>query len=81
MQWLQTLDLRVGVLEGPHAAPDFFQSSGIEALFDQGRYLAILSNVDKDLLELSIGRLGVRPDLAITRAEADLVKPQERNRP
>jgi len=36
------------------------------AFVAQGRYLAILSNGDRDLLELSLGRLGIRPDLAIT---------------
>jgi 2-haloalkanoic acid dehalogenase type II len=49
--------------------------SALRALVDQGRYLAILSNVDKDLLELSIGRLGVRPDLAITAEDARSYKP------
>jgi 2-haloacid dehalogenase len=49
--------------------------SALRALVDQGRYLAILSNVDKDLLELSIGRLGIRPDLAITAEEARSYKP------
>jgi 2-haloacid dehalogenase len=49
--------------------------TALRALVDQGRYLAILSNVDKDLLELSIGRLGVRPDLAITAEEARSYKP------
>jgi 2-haloacid dehalogenase len=51
--------------------------SALRALVDQGRYLAILSNVDKDLLELSIGRLGIRPDLAITAEEARSYKPAE----
>lgn len=45
------------------------------ALVDQGRRLAILSNVDRDLLELSIGRLGIRPDLAITAEDARSYKP------
>ncbi len=45
------------------------------ALVGQGRYLAILSNVDRDLLELSIGRLGIRPDLAITAEDAHSYKP------
>jgi 2-haloacid dehalogenase len=49
--------------------------AALRALVDQGRYLAILSNVDKDLLELSIGRLGIRPDLAITAEEARSYKP------
>ena len=50
--------------------------SALRALVDQGRFLAILSNVDKDLLELSIGRLGIRPDLAITAEDARGYKPQ-----
>jgi 2-haloacid dehalogenase len=49
--------------------------SALRALVDQSRYIAILSNVDKDLLELSIGRLGIRPDLAITAEEAQSYKP------
>src|SRR5882672_11072078 len=40
--------------------------AALRALDHQRRYLAILSNVDRDLLELSLGRLGIRPDLAIT---------------
>ena len=51
--------------------------AALRALVEQGRYLAILSNVDKDLLELSIGRLGIRPDLAITAEEARSYKPAE----
>ena len=49
--------------------------AALRALVDQGRYLAILSNVDKDLLELSIGRLGIRPDLAITAEDSRSYKP------
>jgi len=49
--------------------------AALRALVDQGRYLAILSNVDRDLLELSIGRLGIRPDLAITAEDAHSYKP------
>jgi len=47
----------------------------LRALVDQGRYLAILSNVDRDLLELSIGRLGIRPDLAVTAEDCHSYKP------
>ena len=47
----------------------------LRTLVDQGRHLAILSNVDRDLLELSIGRLGIRPDLAITAEDARSYKP------
>ena len=49
--------------------------AALRALADQGRYLAILSNVDRDLLELSIGRLGIRPDLAITAEDSHSYKP------
>ncbi|MDQ2914155.1 MAG: HAD hydrolase-like protein [Chloroflexota bacterium] len=49
--------------------------AALRALVDQGRYLAILSNVDRDLLELSIGRLGIRPDLAITAEDCGSYKP------
>jgi 2-haloacid dehalogenase len=47
----------------------------LRALVKQGRYLAILSNVDRDLLELSIGRLGVLPDLMITGEDSRSYKP------
>jgi 2-haloacid dehalogenase len=50
-------------------------ASALRALVEQGRYLAILSNVDRDLLELSIGRIGVRPDLAITAEDCGSYKP------
>ena len=50
-------------------------SAALRALVDQGRYIAILSNVDRDLLELSIGRLGIRPDIAITAEDARSYKP------
>jgi|SRR5919204_1983817 2-haloalkanoic acid dehalogenase type II len=49
--------------------------TALRALVDQGRYLAILSNVDRDLLELSIGRIGLRPDLAITAQDCGSYKP------
>jgi 2-haloacid dehalogenase len=49
--------------------------AALRALIAQGRYLAILSNVDRDLLEMSIGRLGIRPDLAVTAEDAHSYKP------
>lgn len=49
--------------------------AALRALVEQGRYLAILSNVDRDLLELSIGQLGIRPDLAITAEDSHSYKP------
>ena len=50
-------------------------SAALRALVDQGLYIAILSNVDRDLLELSIGRIGIRPDLAITAEDCGSYKP------
>jgi 2-haloacid dehalogenase len=50
-------------------------AAALRALADRGRYLAILSNVDRDLLELSIGRIGIRPDLAITAEDSGSYKP------
>jgi 2-haloacid dehalogenase len=50
-------------------------ADALRALVGQGRSLAILSNVDRDLLELSIGRIGVRPDLAITAEDCGSYKP------
>ena len=44
-------------------------------LRERGRKLAILSNVDRDLLESSIASLGVRPDLAITAQDCGSYKP------
>jgi 2-haloacid dehalogenase len=49
--------------------------AALRALVDQGRYFAILSNVDRDLLELSIGRLGIRPDVAVTAEDCGSYKP------
>jgi 2-haloacid dehalogenase len=50
--------------------------AALRALVAQGRFIAILSNVDRDLLELSIGRLGIRPDLSVTAEDARGYKPQ-----
>jgi 2-haloacid dehalogenase len=47
----------------------------LRALGERGRKLAILSNVDRDLLASSIARLGVRPDLAITAEDSGSYKP------
>lgn len=44
-------------------------------LRSRGYRLAILSNVDRDLLEHSIRHLGVTPDLAITAEDARSYKP------
>ena len=50
-------------------------SVALRAVRDRGWKLAILSNVDRDLLEISIGHLGVRPDLAITAEDCGSYKP------
>jgi 2-haloalkanoic acid dehalogenase type II len=47
----------------------------LRLLRERGRRLAILSNVDRDLLEHSIARIGVRPDLAITAEDCGSYKP------
>ncbi|HEV8535613.1 MAG TPA: HAD family hydrolase [Candidatus Limnocylindria bacterium] len=49
--------------------------AALGALRDRGRKLAILSNVDRDLLESSIVRLGIRPDLAVTAEDSGSYKP------
>ncbi len=57
------------------SGPSSIRAAFSRSFVDQGRFLAILSNVDRDLLELSIGRLGIRPDLAITAEDAHSYKP------
>jgi 2-haloacid dehalogenase len=47
----------------------------LRELTGRGWRLAILSNTDPDLLAASIERIGVRPDLTITVAEAGSYKP------
>src|SRR5919197_4134970 len=47
----------------------------LRALRAQGRRIAILSNVDRDLLAASIEWLGVAPDLAVTAEDAGSYKP------
>lgn len=47
----------------------------LRALRDRGYKLAILSNVDRDLLEASIRQIGVEPDLAVTADDARSYKP------
>lgn len=49
--------------------------ASLRALRESGRKIAILSNVDRDLLELSIAKLGIRPDLAITAEDSGSYKP------
>jgi 2-haloacid dehalogenase len=47
----------------------------LQALRERGYRLAILSNVDRDLLASSIARLGLEPDLAVTAEDARSYKP------
>ena len=47
----------------------------LRALRERGRKVAILSNVDRDLLASSIALLGVPPDLAITAEDCGSYKP------
>ena len=47
----------------------------LATLRGRGLRIAILSNVDRDLLELSVARLGLRPDLAITAQDCGSYKP------
>src|SRR5712691_1942481 len=49
--------------------------AALRALRAQGRRLAILSNVDRDLLGASIVHLGVEPDLAVTAEDCRSNKP------
>jgi 2-haloalkanoic acid dehalogenase type II len=49
--------------------------AALRVLRERGRKLAILSNVDRDLLEASIGHFGIRPDLAITAQDCGSYKP------
>ena len=50
-------------------------AASLRALRHAGLRLAILSNVDRDLLALSIGRLGVSPDAIVTAEDAGSYKP------
>ncbi|HKW78580.1 MAG TPA: HAD family hydrolase [Candidatus Limnocylindria bacterium] len=49
--------------------------SALRAIRDAGRRIAILSNVDRELLSESIKRLGLTPDLAITAEDCGSYKP------
>jgi 2-haloacid dehalogenase len=49
--------------------------AALRALREGGKRIAILSNVDRDLLAASIVRLGVAPDLAVTAEDCGSYKP------
>jgi FMN phosphatase YigB (HAD superfamily) len=49
--------------------------AALAALKAGGRKIAILSNVDRDLLRVSIAKLGALPDLAITAEDCGSYKP------
>jgi 2-haloacid dehalogenase len=79
---LQSLDVPIGE-DQPSPLPSSLAQwrpfpevpAALRTLRERGRKLAILSNVDRDLLESSIARLGVRPDLAITAEDCGSYKP------
>jgi len=50
-------------------------TAALQALRQAGRRLAILSNVDRDLLALSIAQLGSVPDAIVTAEDAGSYKP------
>ncbi len=51
--------------------------TALKQLRERGLRLAILSNVDRDLIAHSIARLGVRPDLVVTAEDCRSYKPAE----
>ena len=59
----------------PHWPPFDEVPAALSDARDRGFKLAILSNTDPDLLDTSIGRIGVDVDLRITAAEAGSYKP------
>lgn len=59
----------------PHWRPFPEVPAALRSLRSDGYRLAILSNVDRDLLAHSIARLGVAPDLAITAEDVGSYKP------
>src|SRR5438128_4867422 len=49
--------------------------AALRALQRAGRRIAILSNVDRDLIATSIPKLGIRPDLVVTAQDVGSYKP------
>jgi 2-haloacid dehalogenase len=49
--------------------------AALRALQDSGRRIAILSNVDRDLIATSIPKLGITPDLVVTAEDVGSYKP------
>lgn len=60
-------------LPGWEAFPEV--PASLRALQDSGRKIAILSNVDRDLIATSIPKLGVAPDLVVTAEDVGSYKP------
>ncbi len=50
-------------------------AAALRALQQAGRHLAILSNVDRDLLASSVAQLGITPDAIVTAEDAGSYKP------
>ncbi len=75
--------LREQGVDAPSPLPDSLPSwspfpevpAALRALRERGRKIAILSNVDRDLLAASIERLGIAPDLAVTAEDCGSYKP------
>src|SRR5205814_5912743 len=79
---LRSLDVPIGEDEPsplPTSLADWMPfpevPAALRALREQGRKIAILSNVDRDLLQHSIARLGLTPDVAVTAQDAGSYKP------
>ena len=69
-------DERAALAESLPAWPPFPEvPSSLVALRDRDWRIAILSNTDPDLLDASLGLIGVRVDLRITATEAGSYKP------
>ena len=49
--------------------------AALRALQTAGRRIAILSNVDRDLIATSIPKLGIKPDLVVTAEDVGSYKP------
>jgi 2-haloalkanoic acid dehalogenase type II len=75
--------LRAHGVEGPSPLPASLPAwrafpevpAALRALQAAGRRIAILSNVDRDLIATSIAKLGIAPDLVVTAEDVGSYKP------